>query len=261
MDIPSRLTTLPPELLVDIFLLAMETHDSNRVSPNMSQSKVCWRYLLFYMSICKYWRNVILRTNILWRNVQFGDGVPHSATEKMLQRSGTTPLHLDVCYKDSGEGAYIQGQDVEFLASSIFRVRKMHIRVIHLDRERLKTGVENAPQLQELKVEILYTRNITMPIPLVSPDWPLSHLETLYSFGAAYHHISAFFRPTLRRLHLQKSPDAFCPPVSSVLRALQDMPLLEELSIIDFSSRIQRALDTKEPLPDVTLPHLKTLHI
>lgn len=259
LDTPSPLATLPPGLLVDVYLLAMDPEGSHRFGPTMSRSKAAWRSLLFFMSICKYWRDVILCTHILWRDVQFGDGVHLSLTKKMLQRSVATPLHLTVCYKDAGRSGYIDGQDVELLGPHLSRVEKLHIRVIHMDPRKLMLGAGDAPHLRELEMEVLQDRGPIMPIPLISSTYTLPYLDSLHTSGVAFHCISTFFRPTLKRLRLTNSPYAFCPSIASLIESLQALPLLEDLTIMNFFLNDDRAAAYENPCPDATLICLKSL--
>ena len=97
-----------------------------------------------------------------------------------------------------------------------------------------------------------------IPIPVVDPQFPLERLERLTLCGVAYRDSSRFFRPTLRRLDLHSYRCGASPPVLDFIRALQNMPLLEFLSI---KSQLQGSRDAMPVLSPIRLRRLRYLSI
>ena len=246
---------LPRELLVDIFSLALN-RDGSRVTEEMSRTRFRLRSLRFFMTVCKYWRDVILHTKIIWREAQFGDGVPRELTQLMLERSGQAPLHLTICLKNVRPERRTEGLDVQMLETSMHRVSRLNLRLLHLGGKRLEQ-MYDLPDLQELVVEVKENVNPLFFIPVVSPDCPLARLQTLHSSYVAFNHITPFFRPTLRSFHMDSTPYGISAPVDGFLQALSAMPLLEDLSL-DWIFHDNEPLATQLPL--VRLESLKKIH-
>lgn len=257
LDRPSALVTMAPELLTVVFAFALSPDGNPRIHYTMSDCKVAWRSLSSFMLVCKYWRDCIALTPTLWHIVQFHGDVPPAITQIMLRRSGNAPLELTACYKDAGPWSYTDGLDVDMLAAHLRHVQRLHTRMLHLCRHALVPGRLDAPELRVLRAEVLELSK-HLPIPLISPTFPLPHLQAIRTRGVTFHHISPFFRPTLRRLHLERAPYKITPTVKDLLNALNAMPNLEELTLLKMFHHYTGSFDT---LPDITLGHLRSLRL
>lgn len=231
LDDPSRLAILPRELLSEVFLLAIASSQGPR-NVSKSRTQQIWHALQHFMSVCRYWRDVVLRSPILWREIGIGDGVSQRNVEMMLQRSGSAPLHLNIYYKDFGLDRHTSENIQELVVPELHRITHIHTRVLSKHKNHLLTETFNVPDLQELRVEIVDPGANGGPIPLVSPSYQLPVLSSLHTTGVLYRYASSFFRPTLRDLYLGTSTAAHTPPsVVGFLHALEGMPLLERLEI------------------------------
>ncbi|THH30527.1 hypothetical protein EUX98_g3657 [Antrodiella citrinella] len=259
VDTPSRLASLPPELLVEIFLDVMRAEEEERTHFKMNYSQAVWHALKHFMCVCCYWRTVALHAPILWRDIQFGD-MSRGVTEKMLQRSGRTPLHLTVLYKDADSKQQTDTFHSERVESELYRTSHLHARILHLWNKQPPKGSFDAPLLQELRIEALvYTTTFTN-IPLISPHFPLPLLRSIQTSGIQFRDISPFFRPTLRQLRVLLSPARTSPSVAEFLHALSGTPHLEELLINNvFASYGPDQFSLG--LPQVNLPCLKSFQM
>lgn len=250
-SLPSSLL-LPPELLTQVFLLTFPNY-----SPSLHS---LWEQLTALSQVCRYWQEVVNSTPCLWRNVKFtGESSCEdlaSCTNEVLKRSDQIPLRIWIVHNRSSEAA-----DFEGLLPEMHRVETLSVRYDSFPSgsEALVAGVFDLPQLRRLVVETCSHWFLPLPIPFVRPSQPLPHLESLQLRGVQYGDALQFFQPTVK--HLSLDLPVGCPSFPSTfdfLHVLSNMPSLQTLRI----SRVFFAYTpSTSPLPDVYLPHLRTLHM
>ncbi|KAH8101932.1 hypothetical protein BXZ70DRAFT_86173 [Cristinia sonorae] len=262
MKDPSPLVTLPPELIVDIFLFTFSSDWSKETAysldpkqPNygedFSRARRIWRSLQNYMLTCQYWRDVALQAPILWRNVHFGRGIAQKVTETMLSRSGETPIRLTAAFKKDTVA------NMTMLLPHLARVTHLHLRIADFPAEE---GVkEDIPMLQHLVVSCRsgMARKPHTSLPLLSKTSLLPDLILLHAYMVSLHHIQPFLRSTIRHLYVTGLDCS----IKDLMFALEALPVLERLAIEALHTPEEDdALQTAE-LPHVNFPKLAACYI
>ncbi|TCD68702.1 hypothetical protein EIP91_009986 [Steccherinum ochraceum] len=245
--LPRIQSDIPPEILSQIFILTTgEGWQWHRWSRNS---------LIALTHVCKYWRSVATQTPFLWRYIIFrgdDDEEKRQFVEAQLARSAQLPL---LCVVG------LVGSDADHALVRSMLPRAEDLLIQPSTEDPLPSGTLDAPMLKALTFaeDISRWNTSALPIPHISPLYPLPHLQSLDLSCAWYRDMSPFFRPTMRSLRiLPTTPDPLGPSVIDVLNALSGMPLLERLEI-------SYMFDTYRPffqgLPVVQLPHLQELDI
>ncbi|THH30216.1 hypothetical protein EUX98_g3980 [Antrodiella citrinella] len=234
---PSPSTSFPSELLVQIFILAIE-----ELEP-LDQ----WKRLARFSSVCRSWKKFVIETALLWRNISLNSDTPRSKTILAIRRSGETAFRLIASCDGYTDAAIAEAQ--------LHRVETLDYTAA---RGMLNPGTLDAPILKRLTVTGGFQTYLG-DVPLVSPRFPLKRLEALILSRITYPSCSPFFRPTLKILRLEVCPDRGSgSSLDAFLRALEDMSVLEELKI---ESTFTSPLPLHTILPVVNLPSLRELSI
>ncbi|KAH8088955.1 hypothetical protein BXZ70DRAFT_501288 [Cristinia sonorae] len=251
---PSPLSTLPPELLGEIFLIVKDgylnglEYDTDR-----------WVYL---SHICQNWRQVSLATPLLWRDIQAIIPDQLEYLHMMLMRSSHAPLRLSLEACDGNETA-------KLLRSELHRVEDLRVN-FHSDTT-LSVDISSwtppdAPLLKTLDVQAEMTPNwraadgviIETSFSdihlLLSHDFSSPRLEYVQFRRFPYPSVSPYFRPTLKTLSLHHCKEILA---SELLRTISSMPLLEYITINDTLDDDPQT----EASEYIELPHLKIIEI
>ncbi|KAH8101860.1 hypothetical protein BXZ70DRAFT_81123 [Cristinia sonorae] len=255
-DKTSAIDSLPEELLIQIFqhnvivgAVIRNERDSwlGPGEPEFSSVKRIrdvWRTLRNYMLTCRRWRDAALQAPILWREVPFGDGASRKATEVILKRSGQAPIRLNATFK--------RVFDAEMLVAHLPRVTHLRLRLYHT---RTVKGAADMSALQTVTVRGSGVGAPDLSLPLILQSSPLPNFTSLHGADVSFGSISPLLRPTLKNLSL--NPGKW--PIVDFINALGGLPLLERLAVQFIGS--PNPNNDADRLPDVALPHLRTLHL
>ncbi|KAH8079810.1 hypothetical protein BXZ70DRAFT_911023 [Cristinia sonorae] len=211
---------IPPEIYLEIFsyLAPQDFTDLNSMKDTIVLGHVCHQ-----------WRDLTQRaTSSLW-SVMNLDWFPRWPTRDLLQRSRNRPLHLALSNS--------RILDTNAIAAQVHRLRSFRVHFEdRLDSNSSNSlsrlvAVGNAPMLRELTVTVSSFSRAPWPFPLIGIDDPLTSLEVLNANHTSYRFVHSFFRPSLKVLHITNIDNTAASTPARILRALAQMPLLEELAI------------------------------
>ncbi|TCD68703.1 hypothetical protein EIP91_009987 [Steccherinum ochraceum] len=246
LEAPSLLT-LPPELLVEIFLLVLSGWRQDFWDIQMAESHIRESFILAVdlSRVCKHFRTVALAAPMLWNNVDMCSDVPSWIVRIMLERSGQTSLQIEV---DSAT-------DSRVFKPELHRI----VALVYYRRDNLERfDVHAMPMLQELYIDCENRFHNDGHIPFISALSPLLHLRRLSVLGVSLRIARRYLRPTLTHIRFWLNYDN-TPPLADFLIALGNMPLLEKI-ILSFSTVVV-AQWPMEGVPEVTLPRLRRLQV
>lgn len=231
------ISRLPTELLLEIF--------SNVVQASLSRN---WDATICLSQVCRDWRRNAISDPILWRDVKFDkDYPPMDICRELLSRSASACLNI--CLSD------LRGADLELvsylLAPHAHRIESLDASFIFAPLFMSRTTMKvDLSRLRSLRLE---SPPLASGLPLISPTYPLQHLQKISSHGLAYSSISQYFRPTITVLHLRGDNadrhdlyNASSPSTSQLLDALSILPLIESLHLDNvFSSYVPSTTNTR----------------
>ncbi|KZT23903.1 hypothetical protein NEOLEDRAFT_505849 [Neolentinus lepideus HHB14362 ss-1] len=194
---------LPPELLAEIFLAYMKTHEN---STFYSFQRYEYHRRFYIAQVCHRWRQVALEDPRLWADIDLSTG-PRCVTE-MLLRSKKAPLTI------SGNVSRFKHSSASFklLLAELSRVHVIELLVTRSFLQEFHTsGPRNATCLRALK---LYrsrqdTVGFTQPLPFISTlllfnleDLCLCDIGRIFPPILASQHAFASHTDTRRLSHL-----------------------------------------------------------
>ncbi|KAF7795638.1 hypothetical protein EIP86_006803 [Pleurotus ostreatoroseus] len=253
-DHNSRLpvSQLPGETLAQVFQVHATgiRYQGSRINPLPSQ--------VIASHVCQQWRDVAVSTAALWTRFRVDKDMPNEALDHWIARSKQAPLYLSIrydCWQPEAPPACLQ--------KSLEQLPRIHSLQLSLPPIHLK------PFLMETSpITALETLDLTRPtgefsetpeipaflkiladrFPCLSTlhinayrldEWPLPSTLTILSVGTQYRYIQM--------------------PLDRVLRALQGLPLLEELSLYRICLENSRLDPSTIVLQQVSLVHLRKL--
>ncbi|TCD62935.1 hypothetical protein EIP91_006197 [Steccherinum ochraceum] len=240
---------LPPELLVEIFLMVL-------ASSGLHLQNHTWRCLLRLLGVCRYWRAIVCDKAALWRKMHVENGTAPRLLQLQLQRSKATPL--DLCVKFLPE---TENRMVELVLPELYRVQFLQIIISPKAHAFFPKKRYDMPLLQGLSLSGLSSSK-TAPL-FVSTESPLPRLQSLEMIEVLYTDVQQFFRPTITDLRLKGNKSSLPnhnATLDVLLRALQSMPLLEQLAL-DYALCQHDPIYNFHLLPTVTLHRLQSLEI
>ncbi|KZT23914.1 hypothetical protein NEOLEDRAFT_1242861 [Neolentinus lepideus HHB14362 ss-1] len=236
---------LPPELLAEIFLAYMNTHEN---SAFYSFSRYEYHRRFYIAQVCQHWRQVALEDPRLWANIDLSAGPRY--VKEMLFRSKKAPLAISgnvSSYEDSSAS-------FELILAELSRVHVIDLIVTRsFLQEFHTTGPRNVPCLRVLKLSRSQDR-VTLPLPFLS-TLLLSNLEDLSVEGFPLDSFRMLVLPSLTSFSWTTS--SVKSTVSSLLTLLRNTPLLCTL-IFSYSFM---SSDESTTQPNVNLPQLIHLTI
>lgn len=137
---------LPLELLQIIFELLMGSAEEAEAYQ--------WRAI---HSVCSYWRDIALRTPLLWSHVHIRKQYDYTAAEGIrlsniipisLRRSGSAPLRVTLEF----QGACVEPSEMVDIVAASQRIRELHLLDVH--PVTLRSFADEAPQLDFLTIWI-----------------------------------------------------------------------------------------------------------
>jgi F-box-like len=241
------ISRLPPEILSEIFLVFAEQSQTNKFKTSYEWLSVA--------HICHSWRDVALAHGRLWGRM---DVASQNRTDEFLVRSKGAPL----AFRQSIEGPLTDplfskapGNPVRFREFHLQSVGRVGANIIDL----ISTPI-HAHVLESLIIDISdNTSDLVLPATGFGEHAP--HLTRLQLHNVRIEWPVSFF-PNLTHLAIHHSGINHFPrpSVSHVLGALENMPCLEALHLVD-----QALFEFPDGSPYmnkiITLPRLSSLHL
>ncbi|TCD68376.1 hypothetical protein EIP91_010885 [Steccherinum ochraceum] len=242
-DTASPLATPVPELLVHILLFII----------NGGAHYKKWKHVVRYASVCRYWREVVLRAPMLWRNLGIENGTSHQRLRMFLERTQRTSLNLEIHFRDDLEAPV----DLDLVYPEMKRVQHLRAVVYSGFEYDLPDTKFDMPMLQTLEIESVAR---VAPI-LVSSQHSLPSLKSLVMRDVPLTEIVPFFRPSITNFQMLLEPPSgdMRATTIDILHSLQSLPRLERLQLSYCFT--DGAVVPDEMLPSVTLPDLKALDL
>ncbi|KDR81091.1 hypothetical protein GALMADRAFT_241699 [Galerina marginata CBS 339.88] len=215
---------------------------------------------LWYTSqVCSRWRQVAITSPEMWARVLNLNLFIQTTTnwaDEVIRRTGTALMHVSASFNRYQRQSQLkEGFLVEFLNAHWSRIRSLDVKC-HEAGLRGEETWKHLFERQAPSLEILIMRSIPgYRITLTSNIAPLLH--TLSVEGTELN-FRTLRMPTLRKLYIWE-------PVFGLdlLNALSHLPFLEVLVLQMHGEErgpLQGALDPRNPLPIVTLPHLTSVY-
>ncbi|KAH8103518.1 hypothetical protein BXZ70DRAFT_735507 [Cristinia sonorae] len=260
---PSRTlswASLYPEILAAIFQLINNT--SWYCDKGYEVYSIWPRERRNLSHVCSYWYQVVHSTPMLWRKIMVS--LPNHGEYQQflweLQRTGRAPLHL-IIFLGCNDGHDL----LEFLDSELPRIERLSIEAEFSAPPVLpRCATPDAPILRHLGISVNRKPSLLLeshefpgpfdPRALLPPTLPLSNLKSVRFDNCSYTSIAAYFRSTMKQLHLSNISTA---SHAQLLCALREMPRMEHLTL----DSITFEADGQTPPEIVTLPHLRVLDL
>ncbi|TCD68706.1 hypothetical protein EIP91_009990 [Steccherinum ochraceum] len=235
--------TLPPELLVEIFVLVLSGWKQSFWELHMAESHVRESFItaVDLSRVCKLFRTVALSAPILWNHVDMSRDVPAWIVSAMLERSSQASLRVEVNSMT----------DARILERESHRIKAL----VYYRRDERERDTYCMPMLQELYIDC-ESRSRSRQVPFVSSEFLLPRLRRLSLIGVHPRHASPFLLPALTHFRFYLYDPI--PPLAVLIRALGNMPLLEKL-VLGFDS--DSVHWSSEGVQEVTLPRLRGLEV
>lgn len=222
---------LPDELLTEIFLyVKSEVERSPSIRGALRWMRPCW--------VCRRWRYVALRSQLLWTSVEASN---MEVAEIFLQRSGTAPVNFRL-------SSMFQFVDMAKMLHSIDMITRHanHISYLHVE---VYNSVIMKQFIDEIE-SIPFNNLLQLNLDVISADYsvhPSSDASHLFNFRSPHMearlrvlklcHISfdwnSFSGTHLRRLILQNDcrRQCTCPSTDVFVDVLNSCPQLEEIRL------------------------------
>ncbi|CAA7260625.1 unnamed protein product [Cyclocybe aegerita] len=231
--VPPSIAILPPELLCEIFLHA---HYLLHHHPHASLA------FLPLSHVCRHWRAIALSLPELWSNIPV---FHRSWTGEMLLRSKNATLSVRATFDPELESGFRRANERALEAV----LKHLPTRIGHLEIAGLnpyavflflKSSFPSSPSLLPI-AQSLHTLHLSCP-PLTDTSWDgyrllsrslleAPNLRELKLDNMTLDWADASF-PWMKRLAVRNPPETLYVPPSAVLAVLKEMPLLEELELV-----------------------------
>ena len=248
----SPMEALPPEVLAHIF--ALLTYDLIDTSSEDIEQVKTWKKLICCSRVCKYWRDVIMNTPVLWSYIPLllPTEFDRTTIREMLKLSRQVPLTFQTLL--------LSDDDMDIVSQETHRIQILYC-FCAMNKFVPTVRLHDAPSLATLHVVATGLPGTFEPglVPFVDPQCPLTQLQHFSVVNIQYSSLSCFFRPTLKTLSIgfdQERKDS--PSIASFLCSLQNMPLLEELTVLSLFKSKAFKVPTEE-MPPVRLQYLREL--
>ncbi|TFK61267.1 hypothetical protein BDN72DRAFT_965270 [Pluteus cervinus] len=232
------ISTLPREILTEIFLLASTAHEDGLIASEWVP-KMSW--------VCHSWRTLALDNPLLWTEI--GEALSETWAKEFLKRSKSAAIYLEIYYRQE------QDDLMASLPSQFHRIR--YLKLVNADRQENLESVLTAP------APILYSLDLwgwQLPRQLFSGQSPFLHIIRLTSCRAFDFDNLVSLSSQLTEFHLDHPiPE---PSLHQLLVGLGSFPHLQILTLTDTlgqSDLIYR--DTGPPLPHIELLALRSFTI
>lgn len=238
---PALIHTLPTELIIEVFLFALE---DTRWSP------VDLQHLAL---VCKYWRDIILSTPHFWHVFDSRHG--RQACPLVLTRNRIGPLDIHMAGREAPwYNTDLIPQLIQLITPESQRIRSLHFTV-HPNTPYFQPFFEtiSLPSLTSLTVSVWPETLVPVPIHIgdgapfrhlsldsVTIPWDTPRLHGLEVLSLSNLHIGT---PTLAQLH----------------HVLCSAPSLRHLSLHKWKPRLVPGYMTAEEITPITLPVLTTV--
>lgn len=245
------ISRLPPEILCSIFFFASR----------LAIYDVQWIRLTH---VCRYWRDLALQSPSLWANPP----LQHILwTEIMLSRSKMAGLTVQA------DGVAIYHHNTRKNVSSIFQNYNTRIKHIQLElsfevNSLLETLPSSAPMLESLVITVPYPNRLNFSYQDGSTNRPNYRIldESLCDMGqlrrmeltGLYINWDLHLPNTLTVLKLHEIPSLGIPEIDKMKDALEQMPLLQTLDLVNALPDIGHPLLSSR---NIHLPKLQTLKL
>ncbi|TCD69982.1 hypothetical protein EIP91_005571 [Steccherinum ochraceum] len=246
------LLQLPSELLLAIIHHYVGIHRKPSKKP-LSGKLYTW---LRVTHVCHHLRSVALADPKLWSTIYPAN--PDFVSE-LLVRSQQIPLTLEFNHLPASESGVAS---VRTILDAFDRIGSMSYIYSSTNASRIPPASRDASQLRSLAVrnaEAVHPRSATVKIPLFIDNCKMPALEKLDVVLLPFPTIQTLFRPTLTKLSMSTST---IPGIASaLLKALEDMPLLETLKLHQVLPESNVATKGPSDTPIVSLPRLRSLYV
>ncbi|CAL1698645.1 unnamed protein product [Somion occarium] len=237
-DSSPRISSLPPELLIEIFLCHI---DLLLKSFHEWDSRPAFWFVVTH--VCRYWRDLALACPQLWTLIFARDRL--ECISAVLERSGDMPL--DVHHSDS---------DKSCLHATLEALHRIRTLIVHLTDNQYTEFMHILPRPAPL------LRRLSINTYMIQTDPPraehvLSFLNDVpalqdLSTNLYFNEFRHLLPPSLTRLEIPIAPGF----MSQVLECLFSLPLLNDLLL-----RMGDSFDATYNGRPVSLSHLRRLEI
>ncbi|KAI0792969.1 hypothetical protein BC629DRAFT_1592889 [Irpex lacteus] len=255
---------LPPELLERIFQLHAKSCREPNVDAESSDCSLITNPYAWIMvtHVCRYWRDVALGSALLWSHIVLTRNL--DCIRAFLARSQQAPLTV-VQPRSACSGAMTPVAPVRLVLTEMGRIRALELYMkwwIFDDIAALLS--KPAAALKSLTLSTpsgLYDCSPTQPILYLDHRYNAPTLENLRlcAYGFPWWNVAPF--KALKSLHITRGiPEK--PSVTQVIRALQWMPDLVELTLEDIFGPSPKHLTSLPIVDDIAvLPHMETIKL
>ena len=256
----AAVNNLPDEVLVEVFgHLAFSVRPSlgpvGKIRPGAG---ISW---LAVAKVCRRWRNIALWTPKLY---SFIDARNIAITRTFLSRSCNIPV--EVYMQSDASSTNIHGAMAE-IEPHFSRVRGVQCQARYQSMLALTLHVGSlpAPMLESLHLEqTTIRRMLALNEAVVIPEIFNGHtpaLRRLYLAHVSIPWTSPIFSG-LTELHLLLQHSSTSPSIDTFLRALENCPLLETLTLVRAGPSLDADLEEyPTPLRVVELPRLREIYL
>lgn len=212
------ISRLPPDVLYKIFFISSRDIDLEGIK---------WTRLT---QVCHEWRALALNSPSLWSNPPLHN---YYAAKEMLIRSEGAPLTVETGY---GACLWLYNSYIrEILETQMHRINCVKVAFQDYDGRRLLSYFpESAPNLKSLTLCCFdyYSPNFAVPILQHNSLCNMDHLQKMNLDGIGINWES-HLPSSLTSLKISHIHQSTLPTMTQVWQALQKMPLLETLELID----------------------------
>ncbi|TFY62603.1 hypothetical protein EVG20_g6645 [Dentipellis fragilis] len=223
--------TLPPEILVRIFQDFNVSPGNRRRRSYVASLRLGW---IVVTHVCRYWRQVALSFNALWRKICFSLG--KDWTMEMLRRSGNVPI----IYKQHfGSPRFRLQPNVETIVQHMHRIQTLSFQAGSFALDPLFTALMNpAPVLENLELYAFHD----------SAEFPARQLPEQFFEGQA---------PRLHRIAMHNIHINWQSPILTRVRYLEIRADGDPGWAYEFAHKLPVLRDMLDGL--ATAPDLETL--
>ncbi|TFK72408.1 hypothetical protein BDN72DRAFT_876452 [Pluteus cervinus] len=233
------ISSLPEEILVEIFLLA-NTHDETGLVLSEWILEIGW--------VCHMWRKTALSHAVLWTEI--GAAMIPEGTQGFLSRSGSAPIYLSIHFSDEERDL------IAALPSELYRIRELKLA----NKGDLREDVEIVLTAPAPILRCVMLWGFQLPQKLFSGVAPsLRSMNLVCCPGFSFDNFTWLSHLTELILHLPVPK----PTVRQLLIGLKVFPHLQRLTLNDAldEQTLPEAHASLESLPPIDLPDLQSISI
>ncbi|KAF5315586.1 hypothetical protein D9611_005003 [Ephemerocybe angulata] len=217
----SATNSIPPEILSNIFIIHNASIIQTYPATTFQREAFSWIYVAH---VCHHWREVALNCGALWSNLLF---LKPSLTETMLTRSKNSPLTVKLL----GHNNPIFEPSLSKILSQTHRLRSVNLSG-NVKDTLLSNASGSAPLLEELTLAAF--GNLSSKIPMAFLQGGAPSLKAINLKGIEIPFWGSLpLGPNLThlRLDLKGLQHAHRPSASAFMKSLEELPLLQLLSL------------------------------